>query len=97
MIVLYHKNNKVYEIWNSTSLQNIPSNESRISKQLMALAEKYPKYHEEFANRTLQMLENSALQKQFGIKAREKVTQKFSNEIGSQQGLLFYEVLNDLK
>ena len=43
MIVLYHKNNKVLEIWNSDSLQNISSNESRISKQLFAIAEKYPK------------------------------------------------------
>ena len=51
----------------------------------------HPNDHEQYVNRILQLLQDSSLQKQFGIRAREKVEQKFSVKVVARQSLLFYE------
>jgi glycosyltransferase involved in cell wall biosynthesis len=49
-----------------------------------------PKEHIQFAKRILEVLESSDVQKQFGIKAREKVVKKFSIQKVAKQSVLFY-------
>lgn len=50
-----------------------------------------PKEHQEYANRILELLENSKMQDEFGINARKKVMLKFSTEKVAQQSWLFYK------
>jgi glycosyltransferase involved in cell wall biosynthesis len=50
-----------------------------------------PKNHLEYANKILKLLENSELRKQFGIKARMKVENQFSNIIVAQNSVDFYK------
>ncbi|TDE28035.1 glycosyltransferase family 1 protein [Flavobacterium ranwuense] len=52
-----------------------------------------PTHHLEYANKIIQLLENVKLQKEFGVKARKKVTEKFSIAIVAQESLLFYNSL----
>jgi glycosyltransferase involved in cell wall biosynthesis len=49
-----------------------------------------PREHIQFAKRILEVLESSDVQKQFGIKAREKVVKKFSIQKVAKQSVLFY-------
>ncbi|MBF2708247.1 glycosyltransferase family 4 protein [Flavobacterium soyangense] len=51
----------------------------------------HPKEHHQYANRILELLENSELQQKFGIAARKKIVNTFSIEIVAKQSLLFYE------
>jgi glycosyltransferase involved in cell wall biosynthesis len=57
----------------------------------------HPTDHAVYANKIINLLENKELQKEFGLKAREKVVQKFSKEIVSQQSLAFYNSLTKSK
>ncbi|TRX13491.1 glycosyltransferase family 4 protein [Flavobacterium gawalongense] len=57
----------------------------------------HPTDHTVYANRIIDLLENKELQKEFGLKAREKVVQKFSMEIVAQQSLSFYQQLINSK
>jgi glycosyltransferase involved in cell wall biosynthesis len=50
-----------------------------------------PQEHQEYAKRILDLLENSNLRSQFGIKAREKTKQKFSVKIVAKKSLLLYQ------
>jgi glycosyltransferase involved in cell wall biosynthesis len=50
----------------------------------------HPKNHKEYAEQILELLENSKMQKDFGIAARKKVELKFSIETVAKQSLLFY-------
>ena len=52
-----------------------------------------PKQHKEYAQRILDLLENPALQKEFGIKGRTKIIEKFSVTVVAQQSLSFYKSL----
>lgn len=54
-----------------------------------------PKQHKEYAQRILELLENRALQKEFGIKGRTKITEKFSVTVVAQESLAFYKSLID--
>lgn len=51
----------------------------------------HPKNHKEFADKILKLLDNKQLNKQFGLEARKKITQKFSIEVVANQSVLFYE------
>lgn len=57
----------------------------------------HPTDHTGYANKIIDLIENKELQKEFGLKAREKVVQKFSMEIVSQQSLAFYNSLTESK
>ncbi|MFV5692425.1 glycosyltransferase family 4 protein [Flavobacterium sp. LT1R49] len=57
----------------------------------------HPTDHIVYANKIINLLENKELQKEFGVKAREKVVQKFSMEIVAQQSLSFYISLTESK
>lgn len=57
----------------------------------------HPKDHKYYAERILELLENSKLQEEFGIKARKKVLLKFSAEIVVKQSLSFYTKVANLK
>lgn len=50
-----------------------------------------PKEHQEYADKICKLLENSGLQKEFGINARKKITSKFCIEVVAQQNLEFYK------
>ncbi len=50
-----------------------------------------PKDHESYAQKIIELLENEALRKQFGISARKKVAQKFSIEVVAKQSADFYQ------
>jgi glycosyltransferase involved in cell wall biosynthesis len=52
-----------------------------------------PTNHLEYANRIIDLLENSKLQTQFGYAARKKVLEKFSIEIIAKQSVDFYTKL----
>jgi glycosyltransferase involved in cell wall biosynthesis len=52
-----------------------------------------PTQHMEYANQIVQLLENVQLQKEFGVEARKKVTEKFSIAIVAQESLSFYNSL----
>ena len=54
-----------------------------------------PKDHSTYANKIVALLEDSELQKQFGIEARKKVENKFSVEIVAKQSMEFYEKMID--
>jgi glycosyltransferase involved in cell wall biosynthesis len=54
-----------------------------------------PKQHKEYAQRILDLLENPALQKEFGIKGRTKIIEKFSIKVVAQESLAFYKSLID--
>ena len=49
-----------------------------------------PKNHLEYANKILKLLENSELRKQFGIQARKKVENQFSNNVVAKSSVAFY-------
>jgi glycosyltransferase involved in cell wall biosynthesis len=51
----------------------------------------HPTHHLEYANRIIQLLENVQLQKEFGIAARKKVTEKFSIAVVAKESLSFYK------
>ena len=51
----------------------------------------HPKEHEIYAEKIVELLENEALRNQFGIAARKKVAQKFSNEVVAKQSADFYQ------
>jgi starch synthase len=51
----------------------------------------HPKEHNFFADRVLELLDNSNLRDQFGIKAREKVEEKFSIKIIATQTINFFK------
>jgi glycosyltransferase involved in cell wall biosynthesis len=53
----------------------------------------HPKDHKKYAQRILELLKNSKMQREFGVKAREKVELKFSTPIVAQQSILFYKSL----
>jgi glycosyltransferase involved in cell wall biosynthesis len=53
----------------------------------------HPSQHSEFADKIIQLLQNEGLQKEFGIRARKKIEQKFSMSILAEQSLLFYKSL----
>jgi len=53
----------------------------------------HPTHHLEYANRIIQLLENVQLQKEFGIEARKKVTEKFSIAVVAKESLSFYNSL----
>lgn len=52
-----------------------------------------PKDHETYANKIVTLLEDSEMQKQFGMAAKQKVAQKFSMEVVAKQSLVFYKSL----
>ncbi len=56
-----------------------------------------PKDHSIYANKIVELLEDSELKKQFGMAARKKVTKKFSMEVVAQQSLAFYEKMINKK
>jgi glycosyltransferase involved in cell wall biosynthesis len=53
----------------------------------------HPTHHVEYANKIIQLLENVELQKEFGVEARKKVTEKFSIAIVAKESLAFYKSL----
>ena len=53
----------------------------------------HPKSHKAYAQRIVELLENSRLQEAFGNAARKKVVSKFSMETVAKQSLAFYESL----
>jgi glycosyltransferase involved in cell wall biosynthesis len=53
----------------------------------------HPTHHLEYANKIIELLENTALQQEFGFEARKKVTDKFSIEVVAQESLSFYKSL----
>lgn len=53
----------------------------------------HPTHHLEYANKIIKLLENIQLQKEFGVSARKKVTDKFSIAVVAQESLLFYKSL----
>ena len=53
----------------------------------------HPTHHLEYANKIIQLLENVQLQKEFGIEARKKVTEKFSIAVVAKESLSFYNSL----
>jgi glycosyltransferase involved in cell wall biosynthesis len=59
----------------------------------------HPKNHKEYAQRILEVLENSETQESFGIAARKKVVLKFSMETIAKQSIDFYKktISNDIK
>ena len=52
-----------------------------------------PKNHKDYAQRILELLDSTELQKEFGIRARERVEEKFSIAVVAQQSLAFYKSL----
>ena len=57
----------------------------------------HPINHIEYANRIIELLDNTDLQKQFGIAARKKIEEKFSMKIVAQQSLEFYNSIIESK
>jgi glycosyltransferase involved in cell wall biosynthesis len=53
----------------------------------------HPKDHNSYAERILELLESPALQKSFGIAARDKVIATFSMQVVAQQSVSFYKSL----
>ena len=53
----------------------------------------HPTNHDEYANKISELLNNTELQRNFGIAARKKIENKFSTEKVAEQSLLFYESL----
>ncbi len=53
----------------------------------------HPTHHLEYANKIIELLENTTLQQEFGFEARKKVIEKFSIEVVAQESLLFYKSL----
>jgi glycosyltransferase involved in cell wall biosynthesis len=53
----------------------------------------HPTHHLEYANKIVHLLENFQLQKEFGVEARKKVTEKFSIAVVAKESLLFYNSL----
>jgi glycosyltransferase involved in cell wall biosynthesis len=53
----------------------------------------HPTHHLEYANKIIQLLENVKLQKELGVEARKKVTNKFSIAVVAQDSLSFYKSL----
>jgi glycosyltransferase involved in cell wall biosynthesis len=53
----------------------------------------HPKDHKLYAERILELLESTALQKQFGTAARKKIVSSFSIEVVAKQSILFYVTL----
>lgn len=53
----------------------------------------YPKDHNLYAERILQLLESTALQKSFGIAARKKVVNTFSMKVVAKKSMSYYKSL----
>jgi starch synthase len=51
----------------------------------------HPKKYQEYADKVLKLLDDSALRNQFGVEARKKVVQKFSSEVVAKQNIDFYK------
>ncbi len=52
-----------------------------------------PQQHQEYAQRILEVINNPALQKEFGVKARKKIIDTFTITVVAQQSLAFYKSL----
>ena len=50
-----------------------------------------PKNHQEYAQRVLEVLDSTELQKELGINGRKKIAEKFSIEVVAKQSLAFYK------
>ena len=58
----------------------------------------HPTNHDEYANKISELLNNTELQKQFGIAARKKITDKFDIDTISKMNIEFYtKVINNKK
>ena len=58
----------------------------------------HPTNHDEYANKISELLNNTELQKQFGIAARKKITDKFDIDTISKMNIEFYtSVINNKK
>ena len=58
----------------------------------------HPTNHDEYANKISELLNNTELQKQFGIAARKKITDKFDIDTISKMNIEFYtRVINNKK
>jgi glycosyltransferase involved in cell wall biosynthesis len=53
----------------------------------------HPKEHLHYAAKIIQLMEDGDLQKEFGLAAKKKVSEKFSIEKVAQQSLVFYQSL----
>jgi glycosyltransferase involved in cell wall biosynthesis len=53
----------------------------------------HPTNYIEYANKIIALLQNTALQKEFGLAAQKKVILKFSIDQVAQQSLVFYNSL----
>lgn len=53
----------------------------------------HPKDHLQYATRIIQLMDDDELQKDFGLAAKKKVSEKFSMQKVAQQSLLFYQSL----
>ncbi|TDD75981.1 glycosyltransferase family 4 protein [Flavobacterium caseinilyticum] len=53
----------------------------------------HPKEHLHYASKIIQLMEDADLQKEFGLAAKKKVSEKFSIEKVAQQSLVFYQSL----
>lgn len=53
----------------------------------------HPTHHKEYAERILELLEDTIKQNQFGKAAREKVKKKFSHDLVAKQSVEFYKTL----
>ncbi|MCF6129927.1 glycosyltransferase family 4 protein [Flavobacterium sp. AS60] len=57
----------------------------------------HPKNHKMYADKILELLENTELRNQFGIEARKKIEEKFSIEVVAKQSADFYQkVINNM-
>lgn len=52
-----------------------------------------PKNHQEYAQRVLEVLDSTELQKKLGINGRKKIVEKFSIEVVAKQSLAFYKLI----
>jgi glycosyltransferase involved in cell wall biosynthesis len=58
----------------------------------------HPTNHDEYANKISELLNNTELQKQFGIAARKKITDKFDIDTISKMNIeLYTSVINNKK
>ncbi len=50
----------------------------------------HPKAHQQYAEKILELLDNSKMQEDFGVAARKKVIDQFSMKVVAQKSVLFY-------
>jgi glycosyltransferase involved in cell wall biosynthesis len=51
----------------------------------------HPKAHQKYAEKILELLDNSKMQVDFGVAARKKVIDQFSMKVAAQKSVLFYK------